>query len=36
VAERRGALLSVGASSIYFLGPGLRQLLTAAIPGGCR
>jgi hypothetical protein len=36
VAEHRGTLLSVGASSIYFLGPGLRQLLTAAIPAGCR
>jgi hypothetical protein len=36
VAARRGALLSVGASSIYFLGPGLRQLLTAAIPRECR
>lgn len=35
-AERRGSLLSVGASSIYFLGPGLRRLLTAAIPAGCR
>jgi hypothetical protein len=36
VGERRGTLLSVGASSIYFLGLGLRQLLTAAIPAGCR
>jgi hypothetical protein len=36
VSERRGRLLSVGGSSIYFLGRGLRRLLTAAIPGGCR